>query len=115
MRGESNEPGHESFIGEAVTPTPGTFDTAMMATGIPGLPHRFTWRGTEYSVAVVLKMWKTVGQCESGANEMYVRRHWYRVKTTSGDVMTLYCDRSVRGKNKTKGRWVLYSTVREES
>lgn len=100
----------ESFIGEPVIPKPGTFDTAMMATGIPGLPHEFTWRKTEYTVAAVIEMWKTVGDCHSGADEKYVRRHWYRVKTTSGETMVLYCDRQPpRGRSRTKGRWVLYT------
>ena len=100
----------ESFVGEPVTPKPGTFDTAMMATGIPGLPHQFTWKGTEYSVAAVIETWKTVGACHSGSDEKYVRRHWYRIKTTTGEVMTLYCDRQPpRGRSRTKGRWVLYS------
>ena len=100
----------ESFVGEPVTPKPGTFDTAMMATGIPGLPHQFTWKGTEYSVAAIIETWKTVGPCRSGADEKYVRRHWYKIKTTTGEVMTLYCDRHApRGKSKTKGRWVLYT------
>ena len=102
----------ESFVGEPVTPKPGTFDTAMMATGIPGLPHQFTWRGTEYAVVAVMKTWKTLGPCTSGADEMYVRRHWYKVKTTTGEVMTLYCDRQPpRGRSRTKGRWVLYSSA----
>jgi hypothetical protein len=104
----------ESFVGEPVTPKPGTFDTAMMATGIPGLPHQFTWKGTEYAVAAVIETWKTLGPCTSGADEMYVRRHWYKIKTTTGEVMTLYCDRHApRGKSKTKGRWVLYSIAAE--
>ncbi len=102
----------ESFIGEPVTPKPGTFDTALMATGIPGVPHEFTWRGNEYKVAVILETWKTVGPCTSGADEKYVRRHYYRVKTITGEVMTLYCDRhAARGKNPLKNRWVLYSML----
>ena len=102
----------ESFIGEPVTPKPGSFDTSLMATGIPGVPHEFTWRGTEYKIAAIIETWKTVGPCTSGANEKYVRRHYYRVSTTSGDTMTLYCDRhAARGKNPLKNRWVLYSVA----
>lgn len=103
----------ETFIGEPVVPKPGTFDTSLMATGIPGIPHEFTWQGSDYKIAVILEMWKTVGPCTSGANEKYVRRHYYRIKTTSGDTMVLYCDRhAARGKNPLKNRWVLYSILR---
>lgn len=80
-----------------------------MASGAPGVPHEFTWRGTEYKIAVIVQTWKALSPCASGADEMYVRRHYYRIKTITGEVMTLYCDRFVRGRNRTKNRWVLYS------
>lgn len=109
--GETNS---ETFIGEPITPKLGTFDTSIMATGAPGVPHEFTWRGTEYKIAAIVETWKAVGPCSSGGNEMYVRRHYYRVKMTTGETMTLYCDRHApRGKSKTKGRWVLYSVTRD--
>lgn len=100
----------DTFISEPVTPKPGTFDTTMMAAGMPGLPHQFSWRNIEYAVDAVIETWKTVGACRSGGDEKYVRRHWYKIKATTGEVMTLYCDRqSPRGKNRLKNRWVLYT------
>lgn len=103
---------HETFISEPVTPKPGTFDTSIMATGAPGVPHEFTWRGTEYKIATIVETWKTVGACTSGGDEKYVRRHYYRIKTTTGETMTLYCDRQPpRGRSKTKGRWVLFTMI----
>ena len=99
-----------SFIGEAIDPKPGSFDVAAMATGAPGVSREFTWREKGYTVAEVLETWKTTSPCRSGADEQYVRKHFYRIRTTSGDVMTLYCTRQPpRGGSKTKGRWVLYS------
>jgi len=112
----SEDNARESFVGEAVTPKPGTFDTAIMATGAPGVPHQFTWRGTEYKIAAIVETWKTVGACTSGGDEKYVRRHYYRVRTTSGDTMTLYCDRhAARGKSPTKNRWTLYTIAKGEN
>ena len=103
-------PNDESFIGEPITPKPGTVDTAAMARGEPGLPSVFTCRKTEYAVAAILETWKSASPCRSGSPEKYVRRHWYRIRTTTGEVMTLYFDRQPpRGRAKPKQRWTLYS------
>jgi hypothetical protein len=101
----------ESFIGEPIVPKPGTFDAAAMATGAPGLPRVFTWRGEEYEVAAVLETWRSQ---EPGAGmdkkHMYVRKHWYRIRTTSGKTMTVYFDRKPLGRRgKSKQRWHLFS------
>jgi hypothetical protein len=40
----------EEFIGEPIQPVEGTFDPAAMTRAEPGLPRRFIWRGTEYTV-----------------------------------------------------------------
>jgi len=98
----------ERFISEPVQPAPGSFDTAAMARGEPGLPARFTWRETEYRVVEVLRQWKTTGPCSSGSSERYVRRHWFTVRTDPAAAMTLYCDRQSRSR-KPKARWWLLS------
>ena len=108
-------PDRESFIGEPVVPKPGTFDTAAMARGEPGLPRVFTWRGTEYRVAALVEGWKSTGPSVNGGTEQYLRKHWYRVRTTTGEVMTLYFDRQPpRGRARAKTRWVLYSMAEAE-
>lgn len=105
-------PTNESFIGEPITPKPGAFDTAAMARGEPGLPSAFTCRKTEYTVAAVLETWKSTSACRSGSPETYVRKHWYRIRTTTGEVMTLYFDRQPpRGRRKHKARWYLFSSA----
>ena len=35
----------DEFVSEAIKPVEGTFDTAGMVCGEPGLPGRFLWRG----------------------------------------------------------------------
>jgi hypothetical protein len=101
----------KSFVGEPIMPKPGTFDTAAMATGGPGLPRVFTWRDRDYEVASVLQTWRTR---EPGVgldrDSMYVRKHWYRIKTKSGEVMTIYFDRKpLGGRGKHKERWFLFA------
>jgi hypothetical protein len=99
----------ERFIGEPLTPVPGTGDAAQAARGSPGLPQRFTWRGTEYEVAAVLKTWRETGPCRSGSPEQYVRKHWFTVRTTSGEEMTLYFERQARSRRQHKKRWWLFA------
>lgn len=101
------------FVGEAIMPDITTFDTAAMSRGEPGLPARFAWRGADYAVSAVIETWKTTGPCTSGGSEKYVRRHWFRIRTTSGETMTLYCTRqAARGSTPTKSRWTLYTIQR---
>ena len=105
-----NERSDEVFVGDQITPVAGAFDTAAMATGAPGLPRRFVWRGTQYTVEQVLETLKSSSPCRSGGGEMYLRKHWYRIRTTGGEVMTLYFNRQPhRGRRATRDRWVLYS------
>lgn len=99
----------EAFIGEAIEPVPGTQDTRGMSRGAPGLPQRFRWRGREYAVAAVLETWKETGDCTHGSGEQYVRRHWFRIRTTSGEEMRLYFERRARSSRERKKRWWLYA------
>jgi hypothetical protein len=109
----SDEPGidtDESFISEPIRPASGSFDSAAMARGEPGLPAAFTWRGREYSVAQVLESWKSTGPDRDGGTERYVRRHWYRILTATGEIMTLCFDRQPpAGRAKSRRRWTLFS------
>ena len=70
------------FVGDPIKPVPGTADVRAMATGAPGLPERFLWRGREFQVAQVLRVWKELGRCTHGSPERYVRKHWFAIRTT---------------------------------
>lgn len=100
--------GESQFVSELITPVAGTFDAGAMSRGEPGLPTRFTWRGTPYSVADVLTVW-TTSSPEAGSGEMYLRRHWWELRTTSGHVMKLYCERQAKTRRNPKARWYLYT------
>ena len=99
----------QRFICEPLTPVAGTADTTAMARGEPGLPKRFTWRGREYRVVDVVRTWKTTGPCTSGADEQYVRRHWYTIRTDPPMTMTVYCDRQSKDRKHPKARWWVYT------
>jgi len=101
------------FVDEAIEPVAGSFNAESMATGEPGLPMEFVWRGRTVKVATVIKIWRETGPCSHGSPEQYVRRHWYEVLTTEGEVMKLYFDRQPRRGQPKSHRWWLFS-VREK-
>ena len=94
---------------ELIIPARGAFDTRRMAMGEPGLPLQFTWRDRQYSVASVLRRWKETGDCTSGSGEQYVRKHWFRVRTVTGEVMDIYFQRQARSRSRAKQRWWLHA------
>lgn len=104
MLSDSAKP--DRFVSEPIMPRAGAFDAAAMARGEPGLPAEFTWRNQQYVVAKVLNTWKT-STAESG--RLYLRRHWYRILTADGRIMTLYCQRQTQNPRNPKARWWLYS------
>ncbi len=99
----------EEFISRLIKPLAGTFDTAAMTRGEPGLPKGFIWKDKECVVAEVVEVWKETGPCKTGANEMYLRKHWFRFKTLDGLEMTVYFERQARSKSQSKSRWWLYT------
>jgi len=99
----------EEFVSEPIKPVAGTFGTAGMTRGEPGLPGRCVWRQQEYAVAEVLQAWKESGPCRSGGPEQYLRKHWFKIRTDDGLEMTVYFERQARTKRQAKKRWWLYT------
>lgn len=97
----------EQFIGAALKPVAGTFDTAGMAAGGPGLPRQFQWGRQTVHVDRVLKTWRETGPCHHGSGERYVRKHWFQVLTDSGATLTIYFERQARAGSRS--RWWLYT------
>jgi len=98
----------ERFVGEPIEPLGGSFDTARMAVGEPGLPQAFIWRGKTLEIAAVVRTWRETGPCRHGSPEVYVRKHWFEVTTRGGAVLRLYFDRQPRG-GRGAARWWLFS------
>lgn len=99
----------EEFVSEPITPAHESMDASAMAIGEPGLPKKFTWRDKEYTVEKVLAKWKESGPCKHGSGEMYLRKHWFQIRTTSGYEMKVYFERQPRSKRESKTRWWLYT------
>ena len=101
----------EEFVSEPIEPVRGTFDARGMTAGAPGLPERFVWRGNTYTVAAVIETWKDKSPCKHGSGEQYVRKHWFRIRTTGGEEMKLYFERQARSRRELKTRWWLYTII----
>jgi len=97
----------ETFIGEAITPEETSFSVESMAKGQPGLPKEFSWKGQRFSVLAVVEEWKECGDCRHGSGERYVRKHWFRIRTTEDLEMKIYFERQRRSSGGS--RWRLYS------
>lgn len=79
-----------------------------MATGSPGLPTEFAWKGGRLRIAQVEHSWRETGPCSHGSGERYAKRHWFDVRTSEGRRAKIYFERSVRSRRPVT-RWWLYS------
>jgi hypothetical protein len=98
----------EEFVSEPITPHAGTFDAAAMATGVPGLPTGFAWRGESFTVVERLESWKFSAR-EGGraGGELYLRRHCFRLRMSDGAIWTVYFVRQAPRGGSAKVRWFL--------
>ena len=101
----------EKFISEQIIPVSNAIDVEGMSRGEPGFPFRFKWRETEYSVEEILEKWKGTAQCSHGSNEIYLRKHWFKIVTTTGENMKIYFERQPKSKRQVKSRWWLFSVM----
>jgi len=102
---------NEKLISEPVAPVAGSFNAAAMAQGESGVPMIFSWRGNEYRVKTILDSWRNFRHCRNGSREQYVNKHFFKIRTESDEVMTLYRART----GSKKDVWTLYTiTVKKE-
>jgi hypothetical protein len=98
------------LISEPITPRAGTFDTARMGRGEPGLPAGFTWRGRSLEIIEELRAWKQPSREGARAGgDLYLRRHYYRLRMDDGAVWTVYFVRQAPRSGNDKARWFLYT------
>jgi len=98
----------ERPILEAVEPHPLTYDTTMLATGVPGVPRQFDWRGETFEVEEILDAKK---ELTVDRGDAYVRRHVVTIRTICGKTMKLAGARGL--KSGRAPRWILRSIVEE--
>jgi hypothetical protein len=97
------------FVSEPIVPDAGRFDTSSMSAGRPGLPEGFTWRGRHYAIREILDEWKVSEAEHHRSGERYYRKHFWRVRVDSGEMMTLYAVRHVKTGESPRKRWWMYT------
>ncbi|TWT45229.1 hypothetical protein RAS1_16510 [Phycisphaerae bacterium RAS1] len=96
------------FISEPIEPA-GAPDATAMARGEPGLPPAFHWRSSRYGVCACLETWKFSSREGARAGgELYLRRHYYRLRMSDGREWTVYFIRQGPRSGSAKRRWFLY-------
>lgn len=104
----------EEFVSEEISPVAGSFDVTRMAAGEAGLPDRFVWREEEHEITELLETWKQLSDRFNPGEDRYLRRHWFHIRTRDGLEMKLYFERQGRPGARKKGRWWLYTIIRDE-
>ncbi len=95
------------FVSGPISPLAGTFDTSGMAGGAPGIPEGFVRNGRTTRITEILGGWK-LARPEPGSGELYVRRHYYRLRMDDGDTWVVYCLRGSTGVRTSPHRWFLH-------
>jgi hypothetical protein len=104
----------ERLISEPIRPVLDEAADRETPIGEPVLPHRFVWRGEEHTIADVMETWKEYSQGSAAMPDRYLRKHWYRIRTTMGCEMKLYFERKPRSLAQAKQRWWLFSVAGED-
>ena len=102
---------HEQLVSEPLQAIAGGGTAGNAIPGAPVLPAKFLWRGNELVVGEILETWKETGPCTHGSGERYVRKHWFRIRTTRGDGIKIYFERKPRSARESKRRWWLYTIL----
>ena len=97
------------LISEPIVPRTGTFDVSRMARGEPGLPEGFRWRGVSTDIHEELATWKESSREGGGAGDLYLRRHYYKLRMSDDRVWTVYFVRQTPRSGSPKNRWFLYT------
>lgn len=102
------------FVSEPIAPVGGTADLSAMARGEPGLPNGFEWQAARFEIVERLEQWKQSSP-EGGraGNEVYLRRHYYRLRMSDGAIWVVYFARQAARSASPKRRWYLYTVERQ--
>lgn len=98
----------DEFVSESIRPIEGTADAAAMASGLPGLPRGFEWRGQQYEVVEQLAAWKWSSRAGGSAKgQLYLRRHYFRLRMSDQSVWKIYFVRQSPRGGSSRRRWYM--------
>jgi hypothetical protein len=91
-----------TFVGWSIAPAGDGFITPASGSE-PPVPRAFRWDNRRFDVSAVLRSWRTT---KTDRGDVYLKRHWFELETTSGEKLEVYFDREAR---RGAPRWWLYS------
>ncbi len=100
------------LLSEPISPGETTLEMGALASGEPGVPRSFVWRGSEHRVGQVLRRWRATRQCRSTGKPgpgPYVYRHYYALRMADGAEWTVYLERQPKGGERPG--WWLYTVT----
>jgi hypothetical protein len=89
------------FVSRPILPTAEGFLTASSG-GDPPVPRAFLWDGRTLAIAAVLRSWRST---KTDRGDVYLKRHWFELRTSSGQTIEVYYDREAR---RGTPQWWLY-------
>lgn len=102
---------NERLICEPIQPLLSEDPVGPVVSGEPLLPTRFMWRDEEVVVAEVLERWKELSPGTVAMPDRYLRKHWFRIRTSGRREMKIYFERKARSRAGAKQRWWIFSLL----
>jgi Family of unknown function (DUF6504) len=90
------------FVSRPIEPAGEGFITPASGSE-PPVPRAFLWDGQTLSITAVLRTWRST---KSDRGDVYLKRHWFELRTASGQRVEVYYDRDFR---RGASPWWLYT------
>lgn len=90
------------FVGCALVPSGSGFLTPASGTE-PPVPLAFVWGDRILAIGEILRSWRST---KTDRGDVYLKRHWYELRTDTGAKLEVYYDRETR---RNASPWWLYT------
>ncbi|MGB8966185.1 MAG: DUF6504 family protein [Candidatus Cybelea sp.] len=90
------------FVSCPLVPTGDGFVTPASGSE-PPIPRAFLWGSRTLLITEVMRSWRST---KADRGDVYLKRHWYELRTASGEKLEVYYDRESR---RSASSWWLYT------
>ncbi|NLF38070.1 cytoplasmic protein [bacterium] len=97
------------LVSEQIRPRIDAQPLVPAQAGAPVVPSSFEWRGETHVAVAMLEQWKESSPCSHGSDEIYLRKHWYRLRMKDGGEWVVYFLRQPQRGKRPGARWWLYT------
>jgi hypothetical protein len=89
------------FVSRPIKPRGNEFIT--QSSSGPPVPRTFAWDDRTLRISAVLRTWRGT---KSDRGDVYLKRHWFELRTEEGATIEVYYDRDAR---RGASQWWLYT------